>query len=54
MKRGGGPNELDPPPKVSKTRESVDEDECVGDWQVCYASVQSSIDWLLYNSCFYE
>ncbi|CAH8662928.1 unnamed protein product [Schistosoma bovis] len=33
MKRGGGPNELDPPPKVSKTRESVDEDECVGDWQ---------------------
>ncbi|VDP24589.1 unnamed protein product [Schistosoma mattheei] len=33
MKRGGGPNDLDPPPKVSKTRESVDEDECVGDWQ---------------------
>ncbi|VDP16430.1 unnamed protein product [Schistosoma margrebowiei] len=33
MKRGGGPNELDPPPKVSKTRESVDGDECVGDWQ---------------------
>ncbi|CAH8679575.1 unnamed protein product [Schistosoma rodhaini] len=33
MKRGGGPNELDPPPKVSKTRETVDGDECVGDWQ---------------------
>ncbi|KAK4474637.1 hypothetical protein MN116_001772 [Schistosoma mekongi] len=34
MKRVGGPNNLDPPPKVSKTKESSDEgNKNVGGWQ---------------------
>ncbi|CAH8574936.1 unnamed protein product [Schistosoma turkestanicum] len=33
MKRTGKSNDLYPPPKVAKTRESLDEDESLGGWQ---------------------